>query len=366
MASHDYPPQAPLRIKLTFWLILSALSVLLAEVVSFNTPQPFAFPIVLWVLLVMIPLYGLHVILLTSIVFKHGRVSIAALYLAGALLGMYEAYLMKQFWLPTWSPDWDLTWAGVHWMHVMTLVVYWHPVMAFILPVLAAETFFTSSTETIRALPRPVQTFLSIRAGMVIVVALLIVYMGARIGMGTRDLDLALAAEASMIAAFAALAFLWKRVTGGRTYPYVALMPSERQSRVLIAILLFIYVWHTMLVRPEAIPHTLIPHLTVWAMYAVLIGLFLLHLRPPTPQTDTPPPTAGLPPLLWLALAALLTGITMLYISLKVTSGSFDYYGWKTLWYGEWLTGALLLLWTVLSVFRGQISLAQRKRGQRD
>src|SRR5688572_28738202 len=101
MANTETTSPAPLRVKLTFWLILSALSVLLAEVVSFNTPLPFLFPIVLWVLLVMIPLYGLHVIPLSTVIFKSGRVRIDALYLAGALLGMYEAYLMKQFWLPT-------------------------------------------------------------------------------------------------------------------------------------------------------------------------------------------------------------------------------------------------------------------------
>jgi hypothetical protein len=355
--------QAPLRVKLTFWLILSALSVLLAEVVSFNTPLPFSFPTVLWVLLVMIPLYGLHIILLSTLIFKRGRVSIAALYLAGALLGMYEAYLMKQFWLPTWSPDWDVTFAGVYWMHVMTLVVYWHPVMAFILPIFAGETFFTTSRESINVLPRPLRTFLGTRGGMISVVGVIVVYMGARIGMGTRNTGLALTAEASVIAAFAALAILWKRVTRSQQYPFRALMPSGRQARIMTAVLLFIYLWHTFLVRPEAIPRSLIPHLTVWLMYAVLIGMFILHLRAGASEPNIT--VAEAPKLLiWLVTAGLVMGITSLYIWLKITSGSFDYYGWKTLWYGEWAIGALLLLWTILSLFTGRAYFSKQNQSR--
>ncbi|MGA2821829.1 MAG: hypothetical protein ABSF61_14420 [Anaerolineales bacterium] len=51
----------PFRVNLLFWLILSALSVLFAEVTSFSSRFGFFTP---WGLLVVLPLYGLHVLVL--------------------------------------------------------------------------------------------------------------------------------------------------------------------------------------------------------------------------------------------------------------------------------------------------------------
>ena len=83
-----------------FWIILAALSTFFAEVFSGSDMFPFFHP---WGLLVVVPLYGLHIILLSSLVYRAGKPRFASLVFAGMLFGLYEAYLTKVLWAPPWG-----------------------------------------------------------------------------------------------------------------------------------------------------------------------------------------------------------------------------------------------------------------------
>ena len=48
---------------------------------------------------------------------------------------------MKVLWNPFWSPEFALMFAGISWSHFVMLITWWHPLMAFVLPMLLAETF---------------------------------------------------------------------------------------------------------------------------------------------------------------------------------------------------------------------------------
>jgi hypothetical protein len=52
---------APLRVRLVFWALMGALSVVFAEVVACSTPFPFIHP---WGVIVVVPLYSLHTLVL--------------------------------------------------------------------------------------------------------------------------------------------------------------------------------------------------------------------------------------------------------------------------------------------------------------
>ncbi len=54
-----------------------------------------------WIMLV--PLYGLHALLGGWLVMRASRVTWPVVYLPGVLFGLYEAYITKVLWDPTWS-----------------------------------------------------------------------------------------------------------------------------------------------------------------------------------------------------------------------------------------------------------------------
>jgi len=89
-----------LNLNILFWVLWGAISVILTEVVSFSSPFPF---FTLWGVLVVFPLYTLHVLVLSWLIFRPKRLNLNILFLAGALLGMCEAYVTKVLWKPTWG-----------------------------------------------------------------------------------------------------------------------------------------------------------------------------------------------------------------------------------------------------------------------
>jgi hypothetical protein len=92
----------PLRVRLVFWALMGALSVVFAEVVACSTPFPFIHP---WGVLVVVPLYSLHTLVLAPLVFRRRMVRLTSLWLAGAIFGLYEAYVTKVLWHPGWLQD---------------------------------------------------------------------------------------------------------------------------------------------------------------------------------------------------------------------------------------------------------------------
>ena len=278
-----------LRVKLLFWLLLGACSVILAEVVSFSSPFPFFDA---WGLGVVLPLYSLHVLVLAWIVFRPKRVTLSALFLAGALLGLYEAYITKVLWQPTWG---DSTWTagGMYVVQSAILLLFWHPLMAFMLPLFAAEGLFTSSGETLASLPLGLRRRLGGRKTPVTVI-IFAIFCGLYQAVGSPSPGVSLLSGLAAGLVFGGLSLVWRRVTRGQAYPLRAMLPSRREALVLGALLLAVYLWQGITLRPEALPRSLGPHLTVWALY-LLFGLLLaLNLRraPALPQAEegeTPP-----------------------------------------------------------------------------
>jgi len=120
--------------KYIFWFLLASLSALFGEVAIGATLFPF---FSLWGILVILPLYGLHTLVLASIVYRFGRPRFETLYLAGVIFGLYEAYITKII----WNPDWEavIQVGGISVLEVLVVVLFWHPFMSFIIPLGMAE-----------------------------------------------------------------------------------------------------------------------------------------------------------------------------------------------------------------------------------
>jgi len=56
-----------------------------------------------WGILVVFPLYTLHTLVLAFLFFRRKQISLPVLFLAGMLFGLYEAYITKVLWNPTWG-----------------------------------------------------------------------------------------------------------------------------------------------------------------------------------------------------------------------------------------------------------------------
>ncbi len=267
-------PDVPFWQRALFWVLWGTISVILTEVVTFSSPFPF---FTLWGMLVVFPLYTLHVLVLSWLIFRPKRLSLNMLFLAGALLGMYEAYVTKVLWKPTWGGDAMLTFGGVYVVQTAILVLFYHPWMAFVLPLVIAESLFTKSRETLQCLPACVQRWFQGRTALV--ASLFGAYCGLFHSLNAPSTGVALASSLSSGMVFWGLVWCWRRTGNDGVHTLRHLLPTNRQAGWLGGLLLFGYLWQGILLRPESMPRTLIPHLTVWGMYLILGGLLYLQLR---------------------------------------------------------------------------------------
>jgi len=135
----------PVKAKLFFWIILGSLSSFFAEVISGSFLFPF---FEVWGVVVLIPWYSLHILVLAYIVYTFGKARFYALYVAGMIFGMYEAYATGVLW-HGWGDGLAFSLFGLGVIETIMLVLVWHPLMAFILPVIIAEAFLTNSRDSL-------------------------------------------------------------------------------------------------------------------------------------------------------------------------------------------------------------------------
>lgn len=119
------------------FILVGALSVLCAEVFAGSSQAWF---IDSWGLLVVFPLYLLHLLFFLNIAFRTKRTSLLQLYFFGAIFALYESWVTKVLWwgYPNTATQ-ASTFLGIAYSEFSALVFFWHPVMSFILPILVFE-----------------------------------------------------------------------------------------------------------------------------------------------------------------------------------------------------------------------------------
>ena len=271
MVATTYAPVAlPLRRRLAIWLLLACTSVWLAEVTATSSRFPFV-TLAGWAMLV--PLYGLHALLGGWLVMRATRVTWPVVYLPGVLFGLYEAYITKVLWDPTWSKaEWHWQVGGLYVAQTAILVLFWHPVFAFILPLTLVERAATGSSEILAVLPTPLRWLAGNRWGIVV----LGLIAGTYSAIGASWL-VALGSALSSVAVV-----LLVREAAVRVGPAPSLrsvLPSNRQAAWLAGLLAIGYLVLGFGTRRGSVPNVLDGQLTVWVMYAIVVCLYLLALR---------------------------------------------------------------------------------------
>ncbi|HDQ73662.1 MAG TPA: hypothetical protein ENN19_16425 [Chloroflexi bacterium] len=302
--NHSQDKPSP-QLKLFFWLILGVYSTFFAEVVSGSDPFPFFHP---WGLGAVVPLYTLHTLVLSYVVFTYGRPRFTTLFLAGTIFGLYEAYITKVLWAPPWTDD-PIAFAGVAVSDFIVLVLFWHPIFAFIIPLLAGETLLTRSRRGWNGLPDPVRRLFASGRKARVTLALSALAMGLIAASNALSPVHALLSGISTTAVTLLLTCLWREKSGGQRYDVQALLPGKRAFPVLLFLLVTLYVALGISLRPEALPG-LGAQAAIWLSYAGLIALLALNLRKSrgTSLAAHPPPAI---PFSWKTLGGLAALFTL-------------------------------------------------------
>ena len=347
-----------LRTKLFFWFILSAYSVFFAEVVSGSYPMAFFDPFNpadVWGWIALMPLYGLHTLVLASVVFSRGRPKFYALFLAGAIFGLYEAYITKVLWNPGWGAVW--TAGGVAVVEIFVIALFWHPFMAFIIPLAAGEATLSDSTEIVDGMPAWMRRWLtSKRIG---VVFLLFAAWAGMVHGGQAPFAIHTLLSSLISAGFLlGLVYIWKRRTAGRSHSMRSLLPNPRQAAMLLVPLLAIYLVFGFGIFPERIPGVR-GQAPIWAFYGLLFVLLYFALRRSNRDTVPVCPLVR-PHIRWKRLAVFfgvftvasvlwnLTGLSVLVLILSWFPGAF--------------LGAYFIVWSAREALSKTVNI--NKRGE--
>lgn len=256
------------RHKFLFWIILGAFSTFFAEVIAGSTPFPFFAP---WGILIVFPLYFLHTLFFFSIVFSYGKPTLGSLYAAGMLFGMYEAYLTKVVWTSYSAEGPILSVGGIAIFETLLLVLFWHSVLAFMLPLLIGETYLTKSKELVGLLPKWVR-----KRGRLLFI-LLLIWGGLFTSVNSPSLPISILSTLSSGVVLLLLVFLWKK-TGGDSYSMRELLPSRKARKIIAIFLILMYVGYSRLLHWDKLPG-FVPQLIVWTIYAALIWLLINNIR---------------------------------------------------------------------------------------
>ena len=237
-------------------------------------------------------------------------------------------------------------------IHTAIWVLFWHPLMAFIVPLFAAESLFTSSSETTDSLPNRLQRRLQTSSGAIHLVIALALFCGFTQALNSPNSAMSLLPVGVGVGFLFLLGGLWQRQKSRSGYTLRELLPSSRQALILALLLLGGYLVTAFSLRSEALPDSIGPHLTVWAIYAVLF--LLLHLQrrryvsgdfPPIPSLlrSNPKKTGLIFGVVFAVVSALAVIIKPMAVVVVLVS-----------WVVGCGMGAILLLRAVVDVFRAK------------
>jgi len=239
-----------------FCLYLGMLSTFCAEFFSGSFPAAFFTP---YGILFVVPLYSLHILVLSSYIWHRGRITLPVLYFAGCIFGLYEAFITKVLFSPPWGALLG-TPGGIAVFELFTVSFFWHPVFAFILPLWIAG-YATESREVENVLPaflrRP-----EVRAALVVHLAL---FAGAA---NHKTSMVSLISFAGSLGALSLLHWYLGRVP---VRPMKDLLPEWRSGRLLLVPLGMYYVLSYFTTRTEVLPGPT-PQLLVLVVYLMVFG----------------------------------------------------------------------------------------------
>lgn len=330
---------APNRVRYSFWLVLGVLSTVIPEVIAGSDIYPF-FKITDY--LIVIPLYTLHSLVLWYIVWSYGTPRLYNLFPAGAIFGLYEAYMTKVIWNPNWSAA-PLKVGGIALVETLILVLFWHSFLAFIVPLFVAESF-TSSREITQGLPVWFSCWLEkFRHGRRYLVLPFIA--GCFQGINTPTLQDSLFSGLTTTIITMGIMVVWRR-NANAVYSLRSLLPTKGEFKVLLTMLLVFYVLMGVFWTPELLPG-LGPQVTVWVLYLFFGGLLCVGIRKSREDSSVNPVEINLSD-----RNMVLFGVIFTLGSVIGKATGFSIFVVYFVWFGGIIFGLFVLLNTVKTLFK--------------
>ena len=263
--------------KYAAWLVLAMISVFFAETVSGSDFFPFFHA---WGILILLPFYGLNLLVFLYLIGRHKALTLRTLLLGGILFGLYETFATQVVWMAEWEGTriFDM---GI--VEFFILVPFWHTWMAFIIPLLVGELLLTNSRTVLATLPQKIRT-LKKPVAVIVVSAIICGLMQA---MNSSSY------EFSTISLFTGLVVLlaifgWRKLFENRTVTLHDLIPTKKEMFVLVPTLLLIYLFLVFVSATQNGAHTatnIIASLALYLLFAFLLRTSLKQIPnySPTP-----------------------------------------------------------------------------------
>jgi hypothetical protein len=224
--------------------------------------------------IVTYPLYFLHFFVCTTLAARTGRTSLGALYLWGVLFGLYESWITKVLWAGyEGNRVFVIGSVGPYGLSELTMVLLYHPVASFILPLTVMTVLAPGLRATFPDLALFTGTTRAGRAIRLVCMACFGTVMGFN-SLGAMNLVLNLALALALFALARAEA---RPVLGSADPRSVAVLgPRGLAAAVLGLVVLYGvgYRW----IRYDALPSVAVQAAT-FAFYAVAIGGLTLFRR---------------------------------------------------------------------------------------
>jgi hypothetical protein len=255
--------------KLWSVLLLGALSMLFAEVFSGASTLWFLDP---WGLLLAYPLYLGHAIFFLNVAFLWKKTSPRQLYFFGMLFGLYEALITKVLWFgyPASTGPMVGYFFGVALGEFLTLVLFYHPIMSFVVPIFVYELL---SGDVLPGHERFVQ-----KNRKTLLLVMILVVMGASFQSNGAKYDLV--RSVGSMGGSILIVVLLHVLSKGKNLQ--SLILGKKELAIVLIYLCALYGVTTAFIFPERLPKMVLPYVLIFIWYLVALGLLWADRFAPT------------------------------------------------------------------------------------
>lgn len=275
-------------IRLTLFLLIGSFAMLFTEVFAGSLPLWFV-DVSGW--FIVFPLYLGHLLFFLNVALRIRKTSASHLYFFGVLIALYESWITKVLWVgyPGSGGPIEGTFLGVASLEFSVLVFFWHPLFAFILPLIMFEVLAISTSPRSDFEKKVLPSHLSFleRKAELGAILLIIAFIGA--AYLTNNSNVSQNPVIAISSALGSTLIILLLYEIARTRPDAFSVESLRLSNgwliLVAAYLVFLYVFMFIFQHPENIPTYLTPILAVIGFYALVVLIIKTSSQDrPTPQ----------------------------------------------------------------------------------
>ncbi len=247
--------------------------------------------------LIVFPLYLGHLLFFLNVALRIRKTSITHLYFFGVLIALYESWITKVLWVgyPGSSGPLEGIFLGVASLEFSVLVFFWHPLFAFILPLIMFEVLAISASPRSDFEKKILPSHLALlkrKAGLGIILLIVAVIGTAYLTNNSNVSQNPVIAISSALGSTLIILLLFGIVrTRPNAFSVESLRLSNRKLIVVAAYLVFLYVFMFIFQHPENTPTYLTPILAIIGFYGFVALIIKASSQDrPSPQTTVSTP----------------------------------------------------------------------------